>query len=236
MLPNSRPVLALVPARGGSKGIPRKNLAPVGGCPLLQHTLRAALEAPTVDATHLSSDDAEILALGQRLGVNTIERPARFATDDASAVAVVEHFLELLEPGMRERDPLIVYLQPTSPLRGAAHLEAAFRLLVQAGQTLLVSVTELKKSPFKAFGLDPSGRLQALFDERQSNMRRQDLPPTYMPNGAIYTFRASEFKARAGFPSNGSVPYVMNDIDSIDVDTPEDLRRVEQILLGDRNG
>lgn len=235
MVFDSRPVLALVPARGGSKGVPRKNLALLCGRPLLYYTLRSALDSKIVDQTFLSSDDTEILEFGSRLGVQTVTRPEAYATDEASAIDVVRHFIDTLSGEMRARDPLLVYLQPTSPLRDAWHIDRAFALLGEQGADTLVSVVELQKSPYKTFRLDEGQRLQSLFDERLSNARRQDLPRTFMPNGAIYVFSVGEFMARGGFPSNGSVPYVMNEVDGIDIDTPEDLLRVERIL-GGRHG
>lgn len=215
--------------------MPRKNLALVCGRPLLYYTLRAALDSVEVDQTFLSSDDGEILDFGNRMGVNAVNRPSACATDDASAADVVRHFIEALSDEVRACDPVIVYLQPTSPLRDARHIDRAIALLREHGATMLVSVVELQKSPFKSFGLDDRNRLRSLFDERLSNSRRQDLPRTYIPNGAIYVFSVGEFMARRGFPSNGSVPYVMNEVDSIDIDTPDDLLRAERIL-GDRHG
>ncbi len=234
MLNNHRPVLALVPARGGSKGIRKKNLALVGGCPLVWHTLSAALAAPGVDGVWLSSDDDEILQVGREAGVHILQRPAELASDQASAVGVVQHFLATLPADVAAQDPVVLYLQPTSPLRTAQHISEALQLMQREAATSVMSVVEQQHSPFKSFKLDGRGRLQSLFDETLSNARRQDLPATYLPNGAIYAFLASEFIARDGFPSNGGAPYVMSEADSIDVDTPEDLARVHA-LMGERH-
>jgi CMP-N,N'-diacetyllegionaminic acid synthase len=228
--PQSQPVLALIPARGGSKGVPRKNLAMVAGKTLIEYTLEAALGSKQIDGAYLSSDAAEILEVGRRRGVHTIERPGRYATDAASAVDVVRHFFEVLDGDAPRANPLVVYLQPTSPLRNARHIDAALTALRESDASTLMSVVELEKSPYKSFGLDADGRLKSLFDEKLSNARRQDLPRTFAPNGAIYVFSRADFEERGGFPSNGSLPFVMSTNDSIDVDAPEDLARVEQIL------
>lgn len=230
----TRPVIALIPARGGSKGIPRKNLVLVHGRPLIDYTLRAALDSTKVDHVWLSSDDASVLSIGSSLGARPLERPPEYATDEASSIDVVRHFLTALPESLRITDPIIIYLQPTSPLRRADHIDEALSLLGERQASTLVSVVELRKSPYKAFGLDRRGRLQSLFDERLSNARRQDLPPTYLPNGAIYIFSAEDFENRGGFPSNGSVPFIMTEEDSVDLDSPEDLLRIERIL-GERN-
>ncbi len=227
---NNHPVLALVPARGGSKGIKNKNLALVAGRSLVWHTLRAAQGAPAVDAIWLSSDDGEILRVGLEVGVQVLQRPSELATDQASAVDVVQHFLDTLPEDLVAQDPVVVYLQPTSPLRNAQHIGEVLDLMQRSAAASVMSVVEQRHSPFKSFKLDGQGRLQSLFDETLSNARRQDLPATYLPNGAIYAFLASEFKARGGFPSNGGVPYLMSEVDSVDVDTPDDLARVHALI------
>ena len=232
MTRQSQRVLALIPARGGSKGVPRKNLAMIAGKTLLEYTLEAALGSEAINDAYLSSDDAEILEVGRRRGVRTIERPHRYSSDDASAADVVRHFFEVLDENKDGANPLVVYLQPTSPLRNARHIDAALAKLREAGASTLVSVTQLEKSPYKSFGLDANGRLESLFAEKLSNARRQDLPPTYAPNGAIYIFSRADFESRGGFPSNGSIPFVMSARESVDVDVAEDFARVEQILGG----
>jgi CMP-N,N'-diacetyllegionaminic acid synthase len=230
-----RQVLALVPARGGSKGVARKNLRVVAGKPLVQYTLQAALAAKVVDQVFLSSDDAEILALGASTGATPVRRPAEFASDTASATDVVKHFLSMLGSERLAGDPYLVYLQPTSPLRTSAHIDEAFELMRSRGGHTLLSVVELEKSPYKTFSIDSQGRLQSLFEERLSNARRQDLPATYLPNGAMYVFRVSDFTSRDGFPSNGSIPYLMTASSSIDVDVEQDIERLERIL-GEAHG
>jgi CMP-N,N'-diacetyllegionaminic acid synthase len=235
MAPETRPVLALIPARAGSKGIPQKNLALLCGRPLLAYTLEAALHASLVDEVWLSSDDSEMLALGRRMGARALIRPSEFAGDNASAVDVVLHFLECLPGGVLARDPYIVYLQPTSPLRQARHIDQALTVMQKHEANTLVSVVGCEKSPFKSFVLDDAGRLQSLFDQRMSNARRQDLPKSYFPNGAIYIFNVEAFRRLNGFPSNGSLPFEMTAEESVDIDIPEDILRAEK-LLGAKNG
>lgn len=227
---NGRPVLALVPARGGSTGIVRKNLTLLGGRPLVEHTLRAALSSHGVDATYLSSNDPAILAVGVTIGALAVERPAEWATNDAAAADVVRHFVGWLPAALRDQDPYIAYLQPTSPMRTAQHIDSALSLLGETSAHSLVSVLRLQKSPFKSFTVDEDGRLLSLFDERMSNMRRQDLPETFTPNGAIYLFSVDEFVRRGGFPSNGSIPYFMSADESIDIDDAHDLDRAERLM------
>jgi CMP-N,N'-diacetyllegionaminic acid synthase len=235
MLPDNTPVLALIPARGGSKGIPRKNLAMLAGRPLIDYSIQAARLSVWVDEVWVSSDDAEILGVAKNAGAIPLMRPAHHASDEASAVGVVKHFIEQLPDTLRTRNPIVVYLQPTSPLRRVEHIDAALRTMVAQQARTLLSVTECEKSPFKTFRLDDSQRLISLFDEKLSNARRQDLPVAYQPNGAIYIFSVGDFEDRGGFPSNGSVPFIMSSRDSIDIDTPDDLARVAHII-GEQNG
>lgn len=226
----NHPVLALIPARGGSKGIPGKNLAVLKGRSLLDYTIDAAISAKGIDDVWVSSDDSKILTLAAARGVHALQRPPEYATDTSTAMQVVEHWINTLDDNLKTRDPIVVYLQPTSPLRTATHIEESLTLLGQSGANSLLSVMAMEKSPYKAFTIDAAGRLSALFDERLSNQRRQDLPQTYLPNGAIYIFTVSAYQERGGFPSNGSVPYVMSVQDGIDIDTSADLDAVSQYL------
>nr|MDQ3003426.1 acylneuraminate cytidylyltransferase family protein [Fibrobacterota bacterium] len=119
-------VLALVPARGGSKGVLRKNLRRVHGKPLVEHTLEAAKGSRFVDKVYLSSDDEEILDVGRALQVEAFKRIATAASDTATSGEVVGNFIDCLPRGIIEADPFIAYLQPTSPLRNSGHIDAAF--------------------------------------------------------------------------------------------------------------
>ena len=235
MLSDGSTVIALIPARGGSKGIPRKNLTILSGKPLIAHTIFAAQNATLVDEIWFSSDDNEILNVSKSLGVQTLSRPSELANDHSSASGVVHHFILSLPEGVQKQDSVILYLQPTSPLRNEEHIDNALEALDMARANGIMSVVEAEKPPQKSFCLDQNGRLISLFDERQSNARRQDLPLCYYPNGAIYAFRISEFLARNGFPSNGSIPFMMSYADSIDIDNTTDLIRAE-LALGEKNG
>jgi CMP-N-acetylneuraminic acid synthetase len=198
----------------------------LAGRPLIDYSIQAARLSAWVDEVWVSSDDVEILGVAKNAGAIPLMRPAHHASDEASAVGVVEHFIEQLPDTLRTLNPIVVYLQPTSPLRRVEHIDAALRTMVDQHARTLLSVTECEKSPFKTF---------RLFNEKLSNARRQDLPVAYQPNGAIYIFSVGDFEARGGFPSNGSVPFIMTARDSIDIDTPDDLARVAHII-GEQNG
>lgn len=233
MAVKGKKVIAVVPARSGSKGLAGKNLRLLRGIPLVTHTLRAARGASLVDETWLTSDCDQILSVGKAEGVICLKRPEDLASDRASAVGVVEHFLRQLPESVVLQDPVVVYLQPTSPLRTARHIDEALGMLKSPGVESLVSVVANDHSPYKFFRIDGSGLLQSLFEESLSNAPRQDLPKTYRPNGAIYAFTCSAFERRKGFPSNGAVPFYMDSASSIDIDTAEDMFLAERTMGAD---
>ncbi len=230
MLVNEQPILALIPARGGSKGLSGKNMRTVNGVPLVGYSLKAALNSKYINEVYLSSDDEATLLYGKEVGAKPIFRAAEYSSDTASANSVVEHLINNLSKNLLKKNPYIVYLQPTSPLRSVTHIDDALREMMEQGLNKLVSVTQMSKSPFKSFLVDQDGCLQALFGEEMTNQRRQDIPTVYAANGAIYVFLYSDFKKKNAFPSNGAYPYIMNAEDSLDIDTPEDLSALKRIM------
>jgi CMP-N,N'-diacetyllegionaminic acid synthase len=233
MIANSIPVIAIIPARKGSKGIPNKNQVIIAGKPLVEYAINSAKGSLFIDKVFVSSDCPKIRSIAENLGVITICRPDEFSTDEASSVDVITHFINELHSRWLEMDPYILYLQPTSPLRTAQHIDEAIQLMLGSNANSVISVMEAEKPPQKAFRLDQDNKLIALIDEKLTNARRQDLPKCYFPNGAIYLFRISAFIAKKGFPSNGSVPYIMSKESSIDVDSPNDVLQIEQLLRGE---
>lgn len=224
----NRQVIGLIPARGGSKGVRRKNMRTLLGRPLLEYTIQAAFDSAFIDHIYVSSEDQEILEAAEKMKALTTTRSLVAATDSATASDVVNDFLKKIPSDLKNSDPYLVFLQPTSPLRTGAHIDAAFREMSAADSDVCVSVTALKKIPFKSFILTQEGRLKSLFDESLTNANRQSLPVVYYPNGAIYVFPISKFIARNGFPSNGGVPYIMSEQESVDIDTEEDFAMVEK--------
>ncbi len=212
---NGHSVVALVTARGGSKGVRRKNLREVGGRTLLARAIDAAQRAETVDRVVLSSEDPEIIAAAIACGCDTpFVRPLPLATDEASTMDVVRHALEAL----RERYDYLVVLQPTSPLRVAADIDGAVQLCVAAGAPACVSVSEPDKAPYWIFTRDDKGRLKPLIAKTPQFRRRQDLPPTLMLNGAVYVARCDWIVNQPEFTSAETVGYVMPKARSVDVD------------------
>jgi CMP-N-acetylneuraminic acid synthetase len=216
-------VVALIPARGGSKGIPRKNLAPLAGKPLLAWTVEAALAARAPLRVVVSTDDGEIATVAAALGAGVLVRPAELAADDAPMLDVVLHAADALG----DAEALVV-LQPTSPLRRAEHVDAAVALLEETGADGVVSVVEVPHNyrPGKLLSVQ-DGRVRALGDEPL----HRDLPALYARNGPAVLALRIDGLAERGLYGGDVRAYVMDAADSVDVDSPFDLRLAE-LLLG----
>lgn len=222
----STKVLALITARGGSKGLPRKNVLLAGGKPLLAWTVDAAISAECVDRVVLSSDDHEIMDAARAAGCDVpFCRPAHLATDVATSIDVVLHALDQL-PGYG----YVVLLQPTSPLRIAADIDAAFELMLEKGVPSCVSVTEVEQSPYWMYRVTDENRLQRLLPNVEGGTRRQDLPPIYALNGAIYVARIDWLKKTKSFVGDETIAYQMPRERSIDIDTPDDFIAFRSIV------
>jgi len=219
--------IALIPARGGSKGIPHKNIALLAGKPLLAHSILPAQEAKTFDGIFVSSDDAHILAAAETYGAATICRNPHLALDHSPTNPVIQEFIELQK---LDGDDVIVLLQPTSPLRRAEHIQSALALFKQHSEcAALMSVCAGDNKYLYAFsGADPY--LTPLLPEFFKVSRRQDLPEIYLPNGAIYIFNVKNFQREQAIPKINIVAYVMPEEDSIDIDTPEDMKTAESYI------
>jgi CMP-N,N'-diacetyllegionaminic acid synthase len=220
-------ILAIVPARGGSKGIPRKNLAPLAGKPLIAWTIEAAKTARGVDRLVVSTDDSEIAAVARALGAEIAMRPAELAADDTPTLPVLRHAVAELG----ENPDAVLTLQPTSPLRRAAHIEAALATFAaDPGADSLVSVIDVPHvfHPRSAMKRDALGYLVPYLDATQP-YRRQDKEPVYARNGAaIYLTRAPRL---ADYVFGGRlIGFPMDEESSIDIDTPADLARADAIL------
>lgn len=217
-------VFALVPARGGSKGILQKNIAPLADQPLLAYTLQAAQVSEVIDKTYVSSDDDQILAVAHYYGAERIKRDPNIARDESLIDPVVAEFIQRIKPAGKD---IIVLLLPTSPLRTAVHIREAlaeFRDFPTCHS--LISVYEVNNQLMKAY-VGGGEFLHPLAGEHSSYLRRQDLPSLYMPNGAITIFKVDDFLREEIIPRTHEIPYLMSERDSLDVDTPEDLERAE---------
>lgn len=221
-------VLAIIPARGGSKGVPRKNVRSVGGKPLIAWTVTSALAATTIDRIILSSDDAEIIETARQWGCEIpFIRPPDLATDTASMLDVIHHAVDHCGSGFE----WVVLLQPTSPLRSPDDIDATVNACIQAHAPAAVTVTPSDKSPFWMYFRGDSGLMKPILDDpRNLSYRRQDLPPAYALNGAVYVARRDWLKGRTSFLSPETICHVMPRDRSIDIDTEFDISMLEAYL------
>ncbi|MGE4398764.1 MAG: acylneuraminate cytidylyltransferase family protein [Campylobacterales bacterium] len=221
--------LAVIPARGGSKGIVNKNISQLHGKPLIAWTIEAALNSNSIDSVCVSSDCDEILRIANQYGIECIKRPTELATDEAPTEPTVSHALDYLSKKGSNFDS-IVLLQPTSPLRDSADIDNAISDFISHDADSLISVYEPSHSPYKMFTLSKNGYLQGLVDNKTPFMRRQALPRAYMPNGAIYIVKADLFLKNKSFFTDKTIPFSMSPDKSIDIDSHNDLDICENIL------
>ena len=216
MIGNAR-VLGLVTARGGSKGLPGKNIRLANGRPLIDYTIAAGRAARTVDRLVLSTDDEAIAEVALRCGCEVpFMRPAELAADGTPSIEVVLHALQAL-PGF----DIVVLLQPTSPAREGADIDATVERMVACAASSCVSVCAVQESPFWMYTQSAEGRLQPLLPGLSAT-RRQDLPAVFTLNGAVYAARVPHLQQTRSFVAADTVAHLMPRERSIDIDTLED--------------
>ena len=221
----STSILGLIPARGGSKGIPRKNIKLIAGKPLIAWTIEAALHCGALAAVVVSTDDEEIAEVARRHGADVpFMRPAELAQDDTPGVDPVLHALEMLP----DHDT-VVLLQPTSPLRTTADIDACIEQARRLRSPCMVSVSEPQQHPYWMYRLDADQRLRTLLDVPHVT-RRQDLPPVYAANGALYYADAAWLRTRRTFITTETAAYVMPAQRAVDLDAPLDWKLAELLL------
>ncbi|MBI5667987.1 MAG: acylneuraminate cytidylyltransferase family protein [Chloroflexi bacterium] len=228
-------VLGLIPARGGSKGIPHKNIAPVAGRPLLAYTCEAALGSRWLSRVILSTDDPAIAEVGRAHGVAApFIRPTELAGDDATSLAVAQHALRWLAEHDNWQADILVLLQPTSPLRRSHHIDEALDTLMNNNADTVVSVVPVPHhfSPYKLMQLE-DGCLRNFWRDPLpfDPFNRHSLPTLYARNGpAVLASRAAVILDQNTFYGERVAPYVMNETDSIDIDTAFDLLLAEWLI------
>lgn len=224
-------VLAIIPARGGSKGVPRKNVRDLAGKPLIAWTIDEARRSRYVDRAVLSSDDEEIIRVARQNGCDVpFVRPAALALDDTPGIAPVLDAIARL-PGF----DLVVLLQPTSPLRSADDIDACIERCAHSGAPACVSVT-LAQSPYWMFTLGSDARMRHVMEIDKLPERRQDLPPVYALNGAVYVARTTSLVATGTFVGEGTLAHVMPAERSLDIDSELDFECARFLIQRKQHG
>jgi CMP-N,N'-diacetyllegionaminic acid synthase len=223
-------VLGIIPARGGSKGLPRKNILSLAGKPMIVWTIEAARASTLLDRVIVSTDDREIAAIAETHAAEVpFLRPADLAQDSTPTIDPVLHLLDFLVSVENYRPDYVILLQPTSPLRSTDDIDAAIRI-AHARKCSVVSVTEAAAHPLWMKQVDRDGTLRDFLQSDGRYARRQDLPPVYQLNGAIYLTPYETLLEEKSFCPAGACAYIMPAERSLDVDTCWDYQLADLLL------
>lgn len=233
VLTTKKPIWAIIPARGGSKSIPHKNIVDLAGRPLIAYSIIAARKSGVVDRVIVTSDDDEILDVAKDYGAEVFKRPDYLAQDETTTAETLNHLFRHQLSNIEGVQCLL--LQPTSPFRNADHICRAVEKFAAAHYQAIMSVVEPSEHPMKAFEMSEDGTLHGFWSDQAPYTPRQKLPKLFMPNGAIYLFDIERFIQEKDFPKRDVLPYIMKAEDSIDIDTPSDLV-IAEILMKKREG
>jgi CMP-N,N'-diacetyllegionaminic acid synthase len=223
-------ILGIIPARGGSKGIFRKNISPLAGKPLIGWTIEAALNSQVCEQLIVSTDDPEIATVACVYGADTpFIRPPSLSSDTATSLSVVEHAIDSMNDTCAKTFSHVLLLQPTSPLRTAEDIQNAV-IIAKKTDAAVVSVCVPQHHPYLSKIILEDGTLGNLIPESAQCSNRQDFPPVFTLNGAIYIISVDGLRKEKTFTPQKTLPYVMPTERSLDIDTPWDLFLAEQII------
>lgn len=218
--------LAIIPARGGSKRLPRKNILDLCGKPLISWSIEAALKSKYISKVVVSSDDEEILNISSNFGADIIKRSYELANDTATTFDAIKHTINNLE-----KYDYIVLLQPTSPLRNEKHIDEAIELLEEKQADAIVSVCEMDHSPLWSNTLPKDGNMNNFLRDEVLNKRSQDLEKYYRLNGAIYICKTDKLlENKSFFLKDNIFAYIMDRKSSIDIDEEIDFE-IAKVLI-----
>lgn len=224
-------VLGIIPARGGSKGIPNKNRKMLLGKPLMQYTIESALASKKLCRVIFSSEDEQLNALAQKLGVEVpFIRPERYSRDNSPSIDLVKHALRTLSKENEYYDAVCL-LQVTSPFRGEQFIDQAISKFVKSETDSLISVIEVphEYNPNWVFKSNASGQLISAVGDKEIIKRRQDLPPAFIRDGAIYITK-TEVVLKQNTLFGDSISYIQSNLETyVNIDTNEDWKKAEKI-------
>ncbi len=223
-------VLAIIPARGGSKGVPGKNIREVGGKPLIGYSIEEALKAKKIDKLIVSTDSEEIAEIARKFNAEVpFMRPDKLATDSALTVDVVKHAINYFKESGEVFDS-IVLLQPTCPLRKAEDIDKSIDMLWEKDTDSVVSLSDVGANhPARMYFLDPENKMENVINEDVSMMPRQALPKVYIRSGDIYTCKTERVLKEGKMLFENSVGMVMEG-ETVNIDTFDDLHAFERFL------
>lgn len=223
---NKKNLLAVITARGGSKGLPKKNILDLAGKPLIAWTIQAAQKSKYIDRVILSSDDDDIIKVAKKSGCEVpFKRPQELSNDEASSIDVLLHAIEQV-PGY----DYVILLQPTSPLRSSSDIDNAFELMMSSKLESCASVCETQKTPYWMFEIDSKKVLKNILDMPKNGYRRQSLPKTYELNGAIYICKIKTLIHDKMLINNFTTAYIMSRSKSVDIDNLSDFNMCKKYI------
>ena len=227
-------VLAIVPARGGSKAIPKKNIKKLNGKRLIEYTAEQIKACSFISRSIVSTDDEDIATISSKIGLEVpFLRPSQLAKDNTPSLPVIQHAVETLNSLDGYLPDIIVLLQPTSPFRKAEQIDEAIRTLQNSDADSIVSVQKVPHSmnPNSVMRLTPEGLLESFSDQKQEITIRQQKPKFYARNGAaIYAFTTECLLKKNSFFGDKTLPFLMQTLESWDLDDLEDWHICEQLL------
>lgn len=225
-----RSILAVIPARGGSKGVAKKNIRELAGKPLIAWTIEEAKKSKYIDRLIVSSDDHEIIEVAKRWGCEApFIRPKELAQDDTPGVLPIVHAIEQLP----EFD-YVIKLQVTSPLRNVDDIDSCIENFVQLNAVSCASVSESKESPYWTYTISDNHFLKPVLKTERMILRRQDLPASYVLNGAIYLSACSWMREHKALVNDETIAFVMPNERSHDIDTEFDFKLLELMIRSDQ--
>ena len=222
--------LAIIPARGGSKSLPGKNMKKLRGLSLIGHAICGAKKSRYISRVVVSTDDNGIARLARRLGSEVVMRPASLAKDNSRMAGAIMHCLKELKKKDGYVPDALMLLQPTSPLRTSLHIDEAFDILLNMDCDAVISVFKPMYHPLKSFKTYGRGYLRAMVKSKFSFTPRQALPTPYVPNGAIYLIKTAAFVKYHMLFTPKTLPYIMSRSESVDIDDMDDFRYAEYLM------
>ncbi|MBN1230643.1 MAG: acylneuraminate cytidylyltransferase family protein [Anaerolineales bacterium] len=228
-------ILALIPARGGSKSIPHKNILPLAGHPLIAYSIAAALASELITRVVVSTDDEEIASVSRKYGAETpFVRPEQHAMDNSPDLPVFEHALEWFQENESYEPDIIVQLRPTSPYRRLWHIDQAIDNLIQHPDADSIrTVINPFQNPFKMWQINSEGIMEPLIkteNKEAYNMPRQALPAVYWQTGYVDAFWTDTVLTKKSMTGDRILPLVIDDGDWVDIDSPADWKRAELMI------
>jgi len=228
-------IMAIIPARGGSKGLPRKNVRPLNGKPLIYYTIREAQKSKFLERIVVSTEDQEIAELAKSYGAEVITRPAYLAMDDTLSLPVFQHAIRYLEDVDNSYHDVIVILQPTSPLITAADIDGAISKYLQTGCSSVVSICKTEHPPHWMYTLK-GDILKSIIEGGEKVTRRQDTPEVYRLNGAISVTHRDSIMKQNRIITDDTRAFIMPAERSVDIDTEIDLILAEVLMRKQNEG